>query len=234
MRPAGWWFDLVLVGGFAALTAALASGLLLDLDLAVREWADTHRPPVAYGIARLFNYLGQGGWLLTPVALVLAAAVGLRARSVRPLLVVGAAFVLTYLTIGPLKVWADRAAPRSTLPPEESVQIFNNLPPGEYDLSYPSGHVANAIVWYGVIGLLLAALAAGGLTPALVRLVRLAPPAIVLATTTYLNFHWLTDGLAALLLGLFLDRLLARMPWDDLPLPGRLGRWSAPSLPSSR
>jgi membrane-associated phospholipid phosphatase len=234
VRPGGWWFDAVLIGGFVAVTAALASGLLLDLDLAVRDWVGGHRPPAIYWTARLLNYLGQGGWLLTPVALALAVAVGLRARSVRPLLVVGAAFALTYLTIGPLKIWADRAAPRSTLPPEESVQIFNDLPPGEYDLSYPSGHVANAIVWYGVIALLLAALAAGRLAPALVRLVRLAPPAIVLATTTYLNFHWLTDGLAALLLGLFLDRLLARVPWDDLPLPRRLHRWSAPALPSPR
>jgi membrane-associated phospholipid phosphatase len=230
VRPAGWWFDAVLVGGFVALTAALASGLLLDVDLAVRDWASGHRPRAAYWTARSLNYLGQGGWLLTPIAVALAVAVGLRARSVRPLLVVAAAFAFTYVTIGPLKIWADRAAPGSTLPPEKSVQIFNDLPAGEYDLSYPSGHVANAIVWYGVIALLLAALTGGRLTPALVRLIRLAPPAMVLVTTTYLNFHWLTDGLAALLLGLFLDRLLGRVPWDELPLPGRLGRWSAPAL----
>lgn len=233
MRPVGWWFDAVLVGGYVALTAALAYGHLLGMDLAVREWADAHRPAAAYWTARVFNYLGQGGWLLTPVAAALAVAVGLRARSVRPLLLVAAAFLLTYLTIGPLKLWSDRAAPSSTLPPDESVQVFNALPPGEYDLSYPSGHVANAIVWYGVIAVLLAALTAGRLDPRLVRLVRLAPPAIVLATTTYLNFHWLTDGLSAILLGLFLDRLLTRVPWDQLPLPRRLGRWAAPALPPS-
>jgi hypothetical protein len=93
--------------------------------------------------------------------------------------------------------------------------------------------VANAIVWYGVIAVLLAALTAGRLDPRLVRLVRLAPPAIVLATTTYLNFHWLTDGLAAILVGLFLDRLLARVPWDELPLPRRLGPWAGRALPPS-
>jgi membrane-associated phospholipid phosphatase len=233
VRPAGWWFDAALVGGFVVLTAALAYGYLLGVDLAVREWVDANRPDAAYWVARLLNYLGQGGWLLTPVAAALAVAVGYRARSVRPLLLVGAALLLTYLTIGPLKVWTDRAAPSSTLPPTESVQVFNTLPPGEYDLSYPSGHVANAIVWYGVIAVLVAALTAGRLHPRLIRLVRLAPPAIVLVTTTYLNFHWLTDGLAAILLGLFLDRLLARVPWDDLPLPRRLGRWAGPALSSS-
>jgi membrane-associated phospholipid phosphatase len=230
VRPAGWWFDAALLGGFVAITAALAYGYLLGMDLAVREWSDAHRPTAVYWTARLLNYLGQGGWLLTPAATALAALVAFRARSVRPLLLVPAAFVLIYVAIGPLKLWTDRAAPTSTLPPDESVRVFNSLPPGEYDLSYPSGHVVNAIVWYGVLAVLLTALTAGRLDPRLVRLVRVAPPAIVLATTTYLNFHWLTDGVAAILLGLVLDRLLARVPWDDLPLPRRLARWAGPAL----
>lgn len=230
VRPAGWWLDALLLATFVVLTVALARGLLLGLDLAVRDWADTHGPGAAYRMIRALNFLGQGGWLLMPLAGALAVAVALRARSVRPLLVVAATFVLTYLTIGPLKLWTDRAAPRSTLPPEESVRLFNTLPAGEYDLSYPSGHVANAIIWYGTIALLLSALAAGRLSPAVARAIRVGPPAILLFSTTYLNFHWLTDGLAAVLVGLFLDRLLARIPWDDVPLPRRLGEWSGPAL----
>ena len=53
-------------------------------------------------------------------------------------------------------------------------------------------------------------------------------PAIVLVTTTYLSFHWITDGLAAILLGLLLDRILRRVPWDAIPL-GRLERRPAGS-----
>ncbi|GAB3951694.1 phosphatase PAP2 family protein [Micromonospora vulcania] len=228
VRPAGWWFDLLLLVGFGVLTLALARGALLGIDLAVREWAYDHHPAPIYWTARVFNFLGQGGWLLMPLSVALALAAAWRARTVRPLLLVAGAFVLLYLTIGPLKVWTDRAAPSSKLPPADSVRIFNDLPPLEYDLSYPSGHVANAIVWYGVIAVLLTALTAGRLHPTLHRLVRFAPPAILLVTTTYLNFHWLTDGVAALLLGLLLDRLLHRVPWDDLPLPGRLRRWDGP------
>ena len=41
----------------------------------------------------MFNFLGQGGWLLTPLAAILAIATGLRTRSIRPLLVVAATFV---------------------------------------------------------------------------------------------------------------------------------------------
>ncbi|TDB70992.1 phosphatase PAP2 family protein [Micromonospora sp. KC723] len=233
VRPAGWWCDALLLAGLVTLTVALAGGRLLGLDLAVSRWAYAHDPAPLYWTARVFNLLGQGGWLLMPVAGGLAAAVAWRRHSVRPLLLVATTFVLTTATIGPLKLWTDRAAPSATvkapfLPPEEAVEIFNRLPEGAYSMSYPSGHVANAIVWYGVIALLLTALAAGRLPTAVYRLVRFAPPAILLVTTTYLNFHWLTDGLAALLLGLLLDRLLRRVPWDDVPLPGRLRAWSGP------
>lgn len=228
VRPAGWWFDVLLLAAFGAVTLALANGALLGLDLAVREWAYAHHPAPIYWAARVLNFLGQGGWLLMPVAGALGLAVAWRSRTVRPLLLLAAAFVLLYLTVGPLKIVTDRAAPSSALPPDDSVRIFNDLPPTEYDLSYPSGHVANAIVWYGVIAVLLTALTAGRLHPSIHRLIRFAPPAILLVTTTYLNFHWLTDGVAALLLGLFLDRLLHRVPWDDLPLPGRLREWDRP------
>ncbi|MEV0152688.1 phosphatase PAP2 family protein [Micromonospora sp. NPDC050686] len=234
VRPAGWRWDLLLLAGLVALTLALARGLLYDLDLAVSAWAFAHDPAPLYWTARVFNLLGQGGWLLMPVAGALALAVAWRRRSVRPLLLVGTAFLLTTLTIGPLKVWTDRAAPSASvkppfLPPDEAVRIFHELPVGAYSMSYPSGHVANAIVWYGVIAGLATALAAGRLPVGAYRLIRFAPPVILLVTTTYLNFHWLTDGLAALLLGVLLDRLLHRVPWDDLPLPRRLGDWSGPA-----
>jgi hypothetical protein len=219
VRPAGWWFDGLLLVGAVALTGALAAGWLLDLDLAIRDWCDAHRPPVAYWTARVFNFLGQGGWLLTPLAGVLAIAVGWRTRSVRPLLVVAAAFLLTGFTIGPMKLLLDRGFPRNgeLAHPEE---LFSDPAGG---MAYPSGHVANAIVWYGVIALLLAALLRAygrpAAPPVLYRAIRVLPPAIVFCTTTYLSFHWITDSVAGLLLGLLLDRLLSRVPWDDLPLP---------------
>lgn len=239
MRPAGWWFDLLLIAALAALTYALSQGQLLGLDRTVSGWAEGHRPAWAYWAARVFNLLGQGGLLLMPVAGILAGLLALRVRSIRPALVFVGALALLYLTVGPLKLWTDRAAPSATthkpyLPQVEAVQIFNNLPPGTYAESYPSGHVANAIVWYGVIALLLAALlrALGrvNVSPLLYRAIRVLPPAILLFTTTYLNFHWLTDGVAGLLVGLLLGRLLDRVPWDDLPLPALPGGWDRPAL----
>ncbi|MEO3742494.1 phosphatase PAP2 family protein [Plantactinospora sp. B5E13] len=228
VSPAGWWFDGLLLAAVIGLTAALAAGQLHDLDLAVRSWANGHRPESAYWVARVLNSLGQGGWFLMPITFGLAALVILRTRSIRPLLVGVGAFALTSFVVGPVKILTDRAAPSSKqLPPQESVQLFNTLPPDEWDLSYPSGHVANAIVWYAAMAVLVAALLRTFGRPdapaGLYRAIRVVPPAIVFCTTTYLGWHWITDSIAGLLLGLLLGRLLTRVPWDDLPLPALPG-----------
>jgi membrane-associated phospholipid phosphatase len=229
VRPAGWSFDVVLLAALVALTIALSAGALLGTDLAVRDWVDAHRPAPAYWLARTLNLLGQGGLLLVPVSAGLAIALAWRTRSVRPVLVVAAAFVVTYVTIGPFKLLADRGYPHDeTLAHPE--RLFSDPVNGT---AYPSGHVANAIVWYGVITLLLAALLRAYGRPAPGRgatwALRVLPVVVVFAVTTYLGFHWLTDAVAGLLLGLLLDRALHRVPWDTLPLPGRLGDWRQPA-----
>ncbi|MGC4894975.1 phosphatase PAP2 family protein [Micromonospora sp. DT31] len=235
VRPAGWWCDGLLLAALVALTVALASGHLFGLDRAVADWSDEHRPTAARWAAMALNLLGQGG-PLTLLAAGLGVLAALRLRSVRPVLPPVVAFVLTLFTIGPLKVWTARPAPSAAvkepfLAPEQTLPLFQDDLPVRFAQSYPSGHVANAIVWYGVLALLLAPLARslGRAVPArLVAVVRVVPPVVVFCTTVYLGWHWLTDSLAGLLLGLLLDRLLHRIPWDTLPLPRRLGRWRHP------
>jgi membrane-associated phospholipid phosphatase len=221
VRPRGWWFDLALLAGFIALTVALDRGHLLSLDERVADWAGGHRPTPLYVVLRVLNYLGQGGQVLMPIALLLAALVAWRRRSVRPVLVFAGVFVLTYVTIGPLKIWLDRAAPAFDGP--DRLVLFNPYASGTEAMSYPSGHVANALAWYGVIAVLLNALLRSlerpQLSPRAYALLRVLPPAIVFCTTTWLAFHWITDSVAGLLLGLILTRLLTRVPWDSIPLP---------------
>jgi len=223
VRPRGWWFDLLVVALFVALTLALVNGHLLKLDQDVATWVDGHRPAPLYWLARVLNYLGQGGQVLTPVALLLAGVLAWRRRSARPLLVFVAAFVLTFLTIGPLKVWFDRAAPNFQGP--EKTVLFNPYASGFQALSYPSGHLANTLVWYGVIVMMLTALLGAALAPRARLAILVLPPVIVFCTTIYTGFHWLTDSVAGVLLGLVLARLMARVPWDTVPLPN-LGGYS--------
>src|SRR4051812_42996227 len=58
VRPAGWWFDALLVGVFVLLTSALWAGALLGVDTAVRDWCDAHRPDVLRWPAMAGNLLG--------------------------------------------------------------------------------------------------------------------------------------------------------------------------------
>lgn len=210
VRPAGWWFDLLLLAGFALLTGLLATGGLLGVDQAVSDWCSGHRPGAADWVARKLNYLGNGG-PLTLICLAIAIPLAVRGRTVRPVLPVVAAFLVTGIVIMPIKLWTDRPAPSSMLP--DAAELFHDtLPPGITGESYPSGHLVNVVVWYGVLAMLLSP----WLAPALRRWLRWTPPVVVFATTIYLNFHWATDAVAGLLLGVFLDRLLTRTPWGDL------------------
>lgn len=222
-EPAGrvrWWPECALLAGFVALTAALASGAFLDLDYAVRDWWAAHLTRPVELAALGLNRLGQGG-PLTGLAAALALLAAWRLGTVRPLLLVAFGFVLTTGVVLPLKHWTDRAAPGSALP--DAAELFNALPPGEYGESYPSGHVVVAIIWYGIILLLAdAVLGSSGrrpVPPGVRRAVRAVPPVVVFGTTTVLGYHWLTDGVAAVLLGLLLDRAVSRTPWHRTGAP---------------
>ncbi|XVU25080.1 phosphatase PAP2 family protein [Actinoplanes sp. CA-054009] len=227
-KPKSWWPDVAFLAAFVALTVALINGHLLTLDQRVADWAFAHQPDPVYWTARVLNYFGQGGQVLMPVALILTGVLTWRTRSVRALLPFVAGFLLTYVTIGPLKIWADRAAPRFDGP--DKTVMFNPYASAEKAMSYPSGHLGNSLVWYAVLAILIAALLRRPLSSTQTVLIRFVPVAIVFCTTIYTGFHWLTDSVAGLLLGLVLARLIERVPWDSVPLP-RLGGWERPLDP---
>jgi membrane-associated phospholipid phosphatase len=222
VRPAGWRWDLLLVLGFVAITLGVSSRALIDIDVRLRDWCDAHRPDAAYWAARLLNLLGQGGWL-TGVCLVLALFLVWRRRSVRPVLPVVTAFILTSATLTALKDVTDRPAPHA---PALAGGGYLRGYLGGGGVSYPSGHLVNAIVWYGI----LAALLGSWLSVRWRRVVRIVPPVVLCFSTVYLGYHWLSDTVAGVLFGLLLDRIIWRVPWDELPLGRRLtaGGWAAP------
>jgi len=233
-RWRSWWWDGLLLAGLAATTWLAAAGVTDDLDLAVRSWCMDHDPGWARAIAVILNHFGQG-WLLTYVltgGLTLAALV--RTRNWQVVLPGVAAYLLAGFGAGPLKIWTERDAPSSDLPPEISVQFFNDA--AQYARSFPSGHIVNTFVWWPAI-LTLLAIVLGRPVPHRVRTFFLvAPPIIVFATTVFLSYHWVTDDIAGVFLGLFLARLYARIPFPRLGLaipgePGSAGR-RPPSRPA--
>jgi hypothetical protein len=194
----------IALSGFAAVTAALAWAPVRALDLTLRDAADANRPRAAGIAAQAVNYLGSGG-ALTAAAFVVALVLAWRRRSAWPVAPVVTAFVLTVVVIQPLKLLFHRAAPHSPRPDDIEVRLFGQ-PDG---LSYPSGHAVNTIVWYGVIALLLAP----WLSATVRRWVRFGPPVAVTVAGVYLGYHWLTDMLAGLCLGVLIEAVLTRIPW---------------------
>jgi membrane-associated phospholipid phosphatase len=201
------------VAAFAGLTAALVWWRpLLRLDLATRDWADTHRPPAAHVLGLVLDHLGQGGELIA-VTVAVSFVVAWRRRSVRPILLAGLAPIVVTVAIVALKRWTERGAPHYG-----PVQLFS----GPRYVEYPSGHVQNGVVYYAVLAILLAPY-----LPTLARrLLTWLPGPLVFIGTTYVAYHWLTDSVGGYLLGLFVIRQLARVPWATLPLPARLDRRS--------
>ncbi len=220
--PAGWWFDLVMLAVFGLITAALVDNRLLRFDLAAMSWSDAHRTATAWWISYTLSCLGQGG-PLTIGTFAISGFLAWSRRSIRPLLLPATAFVLTYMLIGPIKLWSQRAAPH-----KGPVEMFAH--PTVVDgsgMAYPSGHVANSIVWWGILALILGPY----LPPAVRWFLRVGMPATVAITMVYSDYHWLTDVVASVPLALVLSRLLYRIPWDAIPLRLPLWRRADPRPP---
>lgn len=220
--PRGWWFDVLMLAIFAAITIALFDNKLLNLDAAALHWSDNHRNAITWWTGYALSCLGQGG-PLTYGTLVISLVLGWRRRSIRPVLIPVAAFLLTYLIVGPIKVLTNRAVPH-----HGPIEMFG-LTEGPFAMAYPSGHTANAIVWYGALLILI-----GGYLPRwLYWLARIGAPLTVAVTMVYIDYHWLTDVLAALPLGLVLSRIIYRIPWETMTLPPWGRRAADPRLERS-
>jgi membrane-associated phospholipid phosphatase len=195
-----WWVVAALAASFVALTAALAIGAFLDIDIAVRDWCDTHRPEPLRLAAKSVYFLGSAN-LIAPALLALAIPIAVRDRTPGPVLRVLVTAAASYVVVVPLKILTDRSAPHA--PWHDAVEIFAN----DAGWSYPSGHVVNAVIWYPVLVLLVERLRRRPLADRTRHAVLAVPVVVVFVAVTYLGFHWLTDSLAGLLLGLALNRV---------------------------
>jgi membrane-associated phospholipid phosphatase len=201
MRRRTWWPGVAALAGFALLTWALATGAFLEVDVMVRDWCDQHRPPAGFAVAKALYFLGSAN-LVAAILLAAAVPLGIRDRTVRPALAVVGTALVSYVVVVPLKVWTDRSAPHA--PWYDAVELFAN----DAGWSYPSGHVVNTLIWYPVVVLLLERWTRRPLGTVARRLVLVVPVVVVFASVTYLGYHWLTDSVAGVLLGLALAQSL--------------------------
>jgi membrane-associated phospholipid phosphatase len=68
-------------------------------------------------------------------------------------------------------------------------------------MSYPSGHIANIMVFTAVIGALLTALTGQSHWHTRLLVVGIASSTICTASMIYLGYHWTTDAIAGFALG---------------------------------
>lgn len=205
MDRRGGYTGLACAAGFVLLTWALAAGVLLDLDVAVRDWVDAHRPEALRLAAKALYFLGSAN-LIAAILLVAALLFAVRDRTPRPVLLVLVTAVTSYVVVVPLKVLTDRSAPHA--PWVGAERLFAH----DAGWSYPSGHVVNTLIWYPVLLALVERALRRPLAAGLRRTSLVVPVVVVFVAVTYLGYHWVTDCVAGVLLGVALRQALARLP----------------------
>lgn len=215
----------ILVALYVALTiSVLVPSPVLSLDqyLAALHLKQNHpgyKPWINTYV--IFGQRGPATLAFLPLFLWMAW----RRRSMRPLLMLGTALVLLNVSVGVAKYAIGRIGPWH-LPDNAVHRIFDG---GNI---YPSGHVSNAVVLYGLVAWIL---------PARYRKITISIAALLSVTvglgTVYLRTHWFSDVVGGWLAGsLVLLTLPTVMPYVERWTDAALG-WLAhryPRLPWRR
>ena len=189
----------VFFAGFAIVTLLVSLGVFHRQNLRITHLIQSHSGDAQDLGFALFSYLGS-----IEVTLVIAALLGFALfRGLRLLAVLPFAFVLLGSGLELLsKLVIPSVAPAKGLQrwPDILPRISHNV--GGY--SFPSGHVLRATVAYGLLLYLadrweLFGRDSSRLSPVLVLVIFLMGWAVV-----YLGWHWFSDALGGLLLGLTL------------------------------
>lgn len=184
-------------------------------DLALADWVDTidlRGMAVPNALLWLLAQTGGRGTILVVIG-ALTLYVMRERRVWQPLLRVAVTLVLLTAVVYALKVGLGRTAPGSG----DSILYVDGL-------SYPSGHSANAVLWWGTAVSLARSYRMPGWLVRACTGMALAAPILTTVAMIALNYHWLTDIVAGLALGLVLLWLV------DLLFSTRLGQWgNAPS-----
>ncbi|QPP09585.1 phosphatase PAP2 family protein [Streptomyces bathyalis] len=195
----------LLFGATSVLYAVIVVAVLVRADLVRLDWqVMLFRPykqwPQVHEFLDYFVVLGQRG----PTAVLVAAWLGWRSwrqRTLRPLLVLGAALLALNATVGAVKIGLGRLGPHYATT-VGSAELF-----ADGDI-FPSGHTANAVVTWGILAYLAT-------TPRARRVLSVVAANFALgvgATTVYLGTHWVSDVLLGWVAGLL---ILLGLPWAE-------------------
>lgn len=188
--------DVLWRGPWTRLDAHVSSAVL-DLGLRHAPW-----PKNAVYILTMFG----GRVPIVVVTGCFIVAVGLARRTLQPLLRIAAALGLLTLVIYAFKWGVGRTAP-----------VVDALHAG--GTSYPSGHVPNAILMWGVMAWLAVDYRLGRYWIRLFGVLRFLGPCLAAAGMLLLDWHWLSDLVAGAAFGIVLLAVL------HVVFDGPIGRW---------
>lgn len=190
-----WWLIAAAVLVTALVSAdLLAGGRLEQLDLRVSElvgaWDLQHSG--SYRLVWLFTQAGGRGAILVAMGLLLVA-LWRRHRTFLPLVRVVLALALLTAVVYAFKWGMGRTAPGY---------------PGSFfhrdGASYPSGHVANAVLMWGVARWQVVSFGLPGRVQRLARAMSQLGPVATGVAMVALDFHWVTDAVAGGAVGIVL------------------------------
>jgi membrane-associated phospholipid phosphatase len=193
-RPPWWLLTLAAAVTIGVTVDLLSRGWLERMDLRVSEivsaWA--LRDSGAYWLVWLFTQAGGRGFIL----IVLAGLVGwlaVRRRTLVPLVRVLLALVLLTAVVYGFKYGTGRTAPAF---------------PGSFfhrdGASYPSGHVANAVLMWGVARWQAVEFGLPAGVQRATWLLSVLGPVMTGVAMVALDFHWVTDAVVGVAVGLLL------------------------------
>lgn len=184
----------------------LAAGPLRSLDAALQGYWAKRYTPNWFGFLDTVPNAVAGQAVCLPVLLVIALVLARRHRTWHPLAIVVAAEVAFYAGVGGMKILLGRTSPAAGAGHFWEGGVFAH---GWYGIAYPSGHAAEAILFYGAAAYLLRTYAGPHVrirTRLNVLVGLITAQSIVVAF--YLGFHWPTDLLGGMLAGALMLRII--------------------------
>ena len=210
-RPDGappWWVGAAAVVVLLLVTLdVLHHGALTSFDHATSRqmvrWDLRDRPvkPLIY----VLTLFGQRATVLG-VTIPLIAYLAWRSRSVDPVFRYGVALALMTAVVYAVKSVTGRTAP-----------VVDLVHAG--GASYPSGHVCNSMLVWGLLWATARGVHAPGPLVRVLTVLRIVGPAAVVVGMTLLDYHWISDFLGGASIALILLWLVLHPWWSRVTVP---------------
>ena len=188
--------DVRLSGPLTRVDHSIAARML-RWDLRDQTWP---RRVISVGL-----WFGQRGVVLVGSGL-LSVWAAWRLRTSEPLIRLVVAVVAVAVAVYALKVGLPRNAPLA----------YSRHQAAEVGASFPSGHAANAVLFWGLARYMTLHWAATGWLRCGIARGRLIAPWAVTASMLALNYHWLTDLIAGAMIGEIVLWVVVRGLWADV------------------